>query len=139
MIDLLQMLEELKRDEGFKDKVYMCTAGKLTIGYGHNLEDNPISPEVAERILSTDTVGALEQCEQFNWFHTLDPVRQRVIVNMVFNIGFNGVSKFQKMIEAIIVGDYEIAAEEMIDSLWYGQVGERAERLVHMMRYGTVK
>ena len=135
MIDLFLLKEELKRDEGFKGEVYLCSAGHQTIGYGHKLAGNPMPEEIAERLLSHDMVEALGQCESFEWFHALDGARQRVIINMVFNIGYNGVSKFEKMIAAIEVNDYSTAADEMVDSKWYDQVGVRATRLTYMMRH----
>ena len=136
MIDMEKMTTELKRDEGFRSCVYKCTAGKQTVGYGHNLEDNPMPELVAEQLLKHDIAHCLSQCEQWPWFYTLNDARQRVIVNMVFNIGANGVSKFSSMIQAISEQDYEWAADEMIDSRWYNQVGDRAKRLVEMMRNG---
>ena len=135
-IDLAKLKEELKRDEGFRDTVYKCSAGKLTIAYGHNIEDNPIPEAFADQLLGYDIAGALAQCERFDWFFELDDVRKRVIINMVFNLGFNGVSKFNKMIDAIELGQHGVAAIEMLDSKWARQVGPRAARLADMMREG---
>ena len=136
MIDIPQLKEELKRDEGFRDCVYTCSAGKLTIGYGHNVEDNPIPEAFADQLLGYDIAGALADCERFDWFFDLDDVRKRVIINMVFNIGAGGVSRFRRMIEAIEQKNWAKASEEMQDSMWYRQVGARAERLCEMMENG---
>ena len=135
-IDIGLLAEELKRDEGFRECVYKCSAGKLTVGYGHNIEDNPMPELIAEKLLHHDIAGALADCERFDWFFELDGVRQRVIVNMVFNIGANGVSKFKKMIAAIEEKRYSLAASEMLDSRWANQVGRRALRLSDMMHKG---
>ena len=135
-IDIGLLADELKRDEGFRECVYTCSAGKLTLGYGHNIEDNPMPEVIAEKLLHHDIAGALADCERFDWFFELDGVRQRVIVNMVFNIGFNGVSKFKKMIRQIEAGKYDVAAYEMKNSHWYHQVGARAERLCVLMAEG---
>ncbi len=135
-IDIPKLKEELKRDEGFRECVYKCSAGKLTIGYGHNVEDNPIPEAFADQLLGYDIAGALAECERFDWFFGLDDVRRRVIINMVFNLGFNGVSKFKKMILALERELYYEAAREMLDSKWARQVGPRAERLAKMMREG---
>ena len=134
-IDIPQLKEELKRDEGFRDCVYTCSAGKLTIGYGHNVEDNPIPEAFADQLLGYDIAGALAECERFDWFFDLDDVRKRVIINMVFNLGFNGVSKFKKMIAEIEKKEYGLAASEMLDSRWADQVGMRAVRLATMMHH----
>ena len=135
-IDIPKLKEELKIDEGFRECVYKCSAGKLTIGYGHNVEDNPIPEAFADQLLGYDIAGALAECERFDWFFDLDDVRKRVIINMVFNLGFNGVRKFKKMIRAIEDGYWRQAASEMLDSRWAAQVGPRALRLAEMMREG---
>ena len=135
-IDIGLLADELKIDEGFRECVYTCSAGKLTLGYGHNIEDNPLPEPIAEKLLHSDIAQALAKCERFDWFFELDGVRQRVIVNMVFNIGFNGVSKFKKMIAAIEAGLYGAASIEMMDSKWANQVGARALRLSQMMCNG---
>ena len=132
-IDIPKLKEELKVDEGFRECVYKCSAGKLTIGYGHNVEDNPIPEAFADQLLGYDIAGALAECERFDWFFDLDDVRKRVIINMVFNLGFNGESKFKNMISAIEDKEYVIAAGEMSNSRWYRQVGARADRLCDLM------
>ena len=128
-----ELVAELKRDEGLRLTVYKCTAGKQTVGYGHNLENTPISTHAAEVILADDIERTIIRCNSFPWFGGLSPVRKRVIINMVFNIGFHGVSKFKNMIKAIIAEDWRTASVEMMDSRWYEQVGERAVRLCKMM------
>ena len=134
MIDIGLLAEELKRDEGFKDKVYKCSAGKLTIAYGHNIEDNPIPERIASLLLDHDIGQAIAGCENaFPWFYPLSPVRKRVIINMVFNIGVSGVSKFKNMIAAIEGEDWTEAGRQMLNSKWRSQVGQRAERLATMM------
>ena len=137
MIDWAKMTGELKRDEGFRACVYQCTAGKQTVGYGHNLEDTPMSERVAEILLIADYMLIYEQLCEFDWFLSLDDLRKRVIINMAYNLGVTGVLKFKKMIEAIHAKDYQWAADEMVDSRWYQQVGDRAVRLENMMRDGA--
>ena len=135
--DLNKMMDELKRDEGkAPDNIgYICPGGYWTIGYGHNIETNPIPERIAEDLLSHDIAVVLSQCERFDWFYPLSDIRKRVIVNMVFNIGVTGVSKFKKMIAAIEVEDWYLAAAEMADSKWYRQVSDRASRLTYMMSF----
>jgi len=135
MIDIAKLTKELKRDEGYRDCVYTCSAGKLTLGYGHNVEDNPIPEKIAADLLGHDIGQALAKCEQWAWFFPLSDVRKRVIVNMVFNIGAGGVARFRRMISAIEAEDWGVAALEMQDSMWYRQVGKRAERLCYMMEF----
>ena len=135
--DLDKMMNELKLDEGKapNDLGYKCPGGYWTIGYGHNIETNPIPERIAEDLLSHDIGVVLSQCERFDWFYGLSDVRKRVIVNMVFNIGANGVSKFKKMNAAIEAKDFDRASREMLNSKWLEDVGDRAHRLAVMMEY----
>jgi len=134
-IDIDLLADELRRDEGFRDTIYQCSAGKFTLGYGHNVEDNPIPKIVAEHLLNYDIGGAIRDCERFDWFYELSDVRKRVIINMVFQMGVTGVSKFKNMIRAIEGQDYNRAANEMRDSKWFRQTPNRAERLAQAMHY----
>lgn len=128
--------EQLILHEGLRLKPYRCPAGKLTIGVGRNLEDKGLSEKEALFLLRNDIAEATERLEKLGWFKALDPVRRKVIVDMAFNLGMSGLLSFKHMIQALNCYDYNTAADEMVDSLWYRQVGKRAERLVKMMRTG---
>jgi len=128
-----RLSDQLKVDEGFKAKVYTCSAGKLTVGYGWNLEDSNMPEHIASQLLDYGIEQAAQACQKFEWFSALSDVRQEVIVNMVYNLGYTGVSKFKNMIAAIEDEDWSDAASEMLDSKWYKDVGARAERLARMM------
>lgn len=141
-----RFVEQLKVHEGLELRTYVCTEGKLTIGYGHNLTDDPvwglqrgdkISAKQAEDLLLRDIrVKALELDTKISWWRTLNEPRQAVILNMAFNMGVASLMNFKNMLAALRQGDYETAAHEMIDSSWFGQVGSRAEELVMQMRKG---
>ena len=135
MIDLDLLTKELKRDEGFRGCAYHCSADKLTIGYGHNIEDNPIPEKIANDLLQHDYMSVYGECTRLTWFNHLDDVRKRAIVNMAFNIGVPRMLGFRKMIAAINEGDYHLAAKEMLDSKWAEQVGSRAARIAHLMDF----
>ena len=130
MIDLDSLVSELKTDEGFEPRVYTCSALKLTVGYGWNLES------IATELLKHAAMEKIAQLSNYQWFCELNDNRQLAIANMAFNIGVNGVLKFKKMIVAIKAKDYDLAAKEMQDSKWFNQVGNRAVRLVNVMRWG---
>lgn len=136
MIDIDALREEIEIDEGRSGTIYQCTSLKWTVGVGHNIEDNPLPDEVIDLLFEMDVAQSIAECERFEWYNTLDSVRQRVIVNMVFNMGLPTVLKFRMMIAAIRIGDYLEAAAQMMDSKWYRQVGARAERLCQMMETG---
>jgi len=136
MIDISSLKGELKRDEGFEPRVYTCSAGKQTIGYGWNFEDNDLPVRIANELLEYAIMEKIVQLSNHQWFCELDDARKKLITNMAFNIGVNGVLRFKKMIAAIEAKDYDLAADEMKDSKWYKQVGDRAKRLVVVMKRG---
>lgn len=126
------------RDEGLRLKPYRCTAGKLTIGYGRNLEDVGITAYEARQMLEHDVVRCLHDCVTFfPWFNGLNAARQAVIVNLRYNLGLAGVRKFMRMFAAIARGDFETAADELLASKWAGQVGDRATRLARQLHTGV--
>lgn len=134
------LINQLKRHEGFRSKPYRCTAGKLTIGIGRNLDDKGISEDEAYIMLLSDISDAtndLIKAKPQVWERLNDDsVRQCVLINMTFNLGISRLLKFKKMWAAIEAGDYAEAADEMLDSRWAAQVGERALELSDMMRTG---
>jgi lysozyme len=88
-------------------------------------------------ILNNDVnIATDELVATFDWYADLDPIRQRVVVDMVFNLGMPRFKQFQNMIAAIEAGDWMEASDEMMDSRWAQQVGLRASRLAEMMETG---
>ena len=146
-------LELIKEAEGFVAKPYYCPAGKLTQGYGRNLEAIPLD-EYEKTFLNPDgsvsrdvaTDWAMEEIEHcytqlstLSFFTKADDVRQAVLIDMCYNLGMSGLLKFKGMIKALETMDYGVAAAEMIDSKWYRQVGNRGVRNVKIMRTGVLK
>lgn len=132
-----QLKAQLKRHEGLRLKPYKCSAGKLTIGYGRNLEDVGISEREAEYLLERDIDKAVADLSRaFDWFGRLDSVRQDVVINMTFNIGLTRLFGFRRMIAALDRGDFNSAADEMLDSKWARQVKGRAKELSRQMKLG---
>jgi lysozyme len=134
MIPSQKFLDQLKRHEGLRLKPYRCTAGKLTIGYGRNLDDVGISVEEAERLLANDVDMTYNTCiHAFPWFAELSEDRQSVIMNMCFNLGLTKLKGFKNFLKAMEMGAYATAAHEMSDSDWFEQVGSRAVELRSMV------
>ncbi|MFA7098345.1 MAG: glycoside hydrolase family protein [Gammaproteobacteria bacterium] len=129
---------QLVRHEGLRLKPYRCTAGKLTIGVGRNLDDCGISQKEAYALLDND----IRNCEQQLLdeipviYNALDEVRQSVLLNMCFNLGLKGLLGFNNTLAFIAAGDWERAANGMLASKWAKQVGLRAIELSEMMRKG---
>lgn len=134
------LIQQLIRHEGMRKFPYRCSAGKLTIGVGRNIEDRGISEHEAMYLLQND----IDECKRevsavFPTAEKLDQARYNVILNMCFNIGISRLKGFQKMWDAIREGDYEQASIEMLDSKWAKQVGPRAKELAEIMRHGGEK
>ena len=124
----------LIRHEGLKLLPYKCTAGKLTLGVGRNIEDRGISKETAMQMLDEDIELCLnELMERLNYFETLPTEVQETLVNLCFNMGISRLMKFQLMLGAIQAGQYELAAKELLDSRYARQVGKRAEELAAIL------
>lgn len=134
MTDRQRLTEQLIRHEGLRLKPYTDTAGKLTIGVGRNLTDVGLSSAEVFTLLEHDIDAAMHGCAAFPWFSGLSPVRQRVIVDMFFNLGASRFRLFVRMIRALAIGNFDLAASEMLASEWAKQVGVRAIDLARMMR-----
>ncbi len=129
--------QRVLRHEGLRLKVYTCPRGKLTIGIGRNLEDKGITRAEAFYLLENDLKHAECDCQNaFQWFEKLDTVRRGVVIEMVFNLGFQGFLGFCRLIKALTIQDFDAAAREMLNSRWAVQVGHRAEKLAKIMRTG---
>lgn len=117
---------------------YQDSLGINTIGYGRNIDEKGLSEEEAEYLLKNDIAESIYQTSELlsSTWDLLSQNRKAVVVDMVFNMGLTRFMGFKKMIAALHAGDYYEAAEQMIDSKWYGQVGRRGENLVLMMREG---
>lgn len=134
---LSKLISMLKRHEGLSLKVYRCTADKLSIGYGRNLDDVGITEVEADFLLKVDAVRAVDDAHDiFPKILECTENRQIALIDMTFNLGKTRLRKFRKMINAVNRGDWESAADEAMDSRWYGQVGNRAIELVKLLRKG---
>lgn len=137
MSDRLKKLT--KEFEGCRLKPYKCPAGKLTIGYGRNLDDVGISQAEADMMFERDFAKAeadvRDICKEFG-INVDDLIEQRfyVLTDMCFNLGKGGLKKFKKLFSALKKGLYDDAANAMLDSLWAKQVGNRATKLAVLMR-----
>lgn len=131
------LVYELSRDEDVHTKPYKDSVGKLTIGVGRNLDDKGLSKAEINILLNND----INDCESdldrdMPWWRQLNDNRQRVLLNMCFNLGITRLKGFKSMLRDIQNGLYDQAAVEMIDSLWARQVGGRAVRLAKLMKNG---
>jgi len=128
----------IKKHEGLRLLPYICPSGKLTIGYGRNLEDVGITTMEAELLLQHDIVRIEKEAKEVfkKVWNELDDIRKAVIVDMLYNLGFSRFIKFKKFIAAVKKKDFDTAAKEMLDSLWAKQVKSRATELAELMKKG---
>lgn len=118
-----------------------CTCAKrgaLTIGYGRNLDTNGISKLEAEVLLDHDLANAEKDANRaFDWFGGLSELRQRAVVELVFNMGLPTVREFRRTLLAIKVKQYAAAALHLLDSKWASQVGpRRSGRIARYLKDG---
>lgn len=132
-----QALEMVKRHKGFKSKPHRCTTGKLTIGYGRDLDDLGITRSEASLLLAGDIVEAEQDARAiFLDFHNFAGNRQAALIDMIFNLGRTRFVKFKRMVKAINRNDWELAAVEALGIKWAGQVGDHAGEIAEMLRHG---
>ena len=133
------LIERIKRHEGLRLRPYRDSLGNASIGYGHYLRI-PISKTAALTILQNDVTHAWLEGYNLPAKVTgapgLTEKRKEVLIEMIFNLGFHGVLQFKRMLKAIEQEDFDLAAKEMLDSLWAKQVKSRAIELADMMREG---
>ncbi|CAO3418806.1 glycoside hydrolase family protein [Azospirillum doebereinerae] len=138
MPDIVKLKADLIRDEDLRLKPYRCTAGKITIGVGRNLDDVGVTKAEALMLLDNDVVRVTADLDRtLPWWRKLDEPRRRALANMAFNLGIERLRGFRKMLAALEAGDYARAAAEAQDSLWASQVGDRAARIVQTLRTGA--
>jgi GH24 family phage-related lysozyme (muramidase) len=131
----------IKKHEGFSAKVYLDSLGKGTIGYGHLLteEDDFVEgviydKDILEALFDKDFDKAKQGMEELVGTLDIAMAAKGIIIEMVFQLGKTGVSKFKNMFAALNEFDYTRAAEEMLNSAWYRQTPSRCEELSNLMR-----
>lgn len=134
----LKLMEALIKHEGLRLKPYVDTVGKVTIGVGHNLTDNGLPRHMVMELLAMGIDNTLALLTPLTWYQGLDEVRQEVIMNMTFNL-MGKILEFKAMIAAIKLGDWDEAANSILNSKFGHQVGMRAVDLADQMRTGTRK
>ena len=131
----MNLIKQIKQHEGFSSTVYQCTEGYDTIGYGFAVKDLYLSKEICNKILKQKISELkLKISQKFDWFKDSPDQVQEVVINMCYQLGVTGVSKFRKAISAMQEGEWSEAADEMLDSLWARQTPNRAKELSDIVR-----
>ena len=135
-----ELRKELIRDEGIVLVPYRDTLGYLTIGVGHLLQSNDrlmkLTHAEAIDILDQDIQMAEHRLDKiYPKWRELDEVRQRTTLNLCFNLGMK-LAQFKKFLHSLSLGNFDKAADQLMQSKWYGQVKLRGPRIIHAMRTG---
>jgi len=144
-MNIEQLRNELEIDEGVKYEIYLDHLGLPTCGIGHLIVEGdeeygqevgtPVSEERVAELFEQDVQVTLDECERlYSDFSELPDEVQLIIANMMFNMGRPRLSQFKGMKRGVDARDWNSAADEMVDSKWYRQVTNRAQRLVDRMR-----
>jgi lysozyme len=139
-----KLVKSIKENEGLSLIVYDCPAGKKTIGYGRNLEDNGISEYEAYLLLTNDILKIVKWLEDFfspynkfkNSFSNFPDNVKNVMIEMCYQLGFGGFKKFGRTIKHIDNFDFKQASIEMLNSKWAKQTPNRAKALSNLMKGG---
>lgn len=149
------LLDMIKHHEGSGRpslKPYNCPAGKMTIGYGWNIEarglpqhirdhlkeNGEITVEMADDLLFTSIAESIAACGRiFPDIQSYSGPRQRALVDMCFNLGEKGLLEFRTMRSHIADGDFTKAAHAAMQSKWASQVKDRAKHIYALLRWGV--
>lgn len=127
--------KQLIKHEGLRLKPYHCTAGKLTIGVGRNLEDKGLSEEEVMILLEHDVFEcAKDLVDIFPEFERYPENIQLVLADMRFQLGPNRFRGFKLMVRAVKNQNWPEMIKQMKDSVWYGQTPNRANNLIRMVK-----
>jgi len=137
-MDMDRLLASVKKHEGYRNKVYLDTLGKRTVGVGHLCveefweDDKEYEEKFLMDILEADLQNAIKGAKDLMAEHgcmDIDEIAEEIIIEMIFQLGKTGVSKFKNMWKALSGLDYTTAAMEMLDSRWAKQTKNRAEAM----------
>ena len=134
-----KLIEMLKRHEGVRSHVYLCSAGYETIGVGRNIAESGLGlteDEIDFLLINDITRVKQELTDTYFWFPALNDARQDAMVDICFNLGLTRLRGFVKALEAMSREQFDIAADEFMDSRWSQQVGNRAVEVTEMIRTG---
>jgi len=142
MIDMEKLLASVKKHEGYRNKVYLDTLGKRTVGVGHLCvedfweDDKEYEEKFLMTILEHDLQSAIKSAEELCEGYNISDDAKIIIIEMIFQLGKSGVSKFRNMWKALAEDppSYHVASIEMLDSRWAKQTPNRAQEMSDHMK-----
>ena len=134
-MDMVRLRETITRHEGSRLQMYQDSLGIWTIGVGHNIQEKGISPKVMELMLDEDLEEAISELKRsVSFFSKMPQQVQEALVNLSFNMGIPRLMQFKKTLALLREGNFESAADELLDSRYAEQVGRRALEIADMIR-----
>ena len=131
----MALLERIKHHEGFRSKVYQCTEGYDTIGFGFAIKDLVLDEDIAEMILMRKLEDLMKRIQKkFDWWKSAESDVKDVVVEMTYQLGVKGFSSFRKTIDHLENKRYGKASAEMLDSRWAIQTPNRAIELSNIIK-----
>lgn len=135
-----RLTEMLIKHEGSKSHAYMCTANKVTVGVGRNIDPEGgigLTKDEISFLLKNDIERVEDELSRrLPWILELSDVRIDALIDICFNLGLPRFLKFAKALDALEQREYDRAADEFMDSRWAKQVGNRAVTVSNMIRTG---
>ena len=131
----MSLIDQIKEHEGFRSKIYQCTEGHDTLGFGFKVADLELDLDLAEEILVRKLEHLIRRVKnRFSWVNDAPYEIQDVVYNMCYQMGVSGFSKFKKTIKYLADKEYEKASKEMLDSRWARQTPNRAIELSNVVK-----
>jgi len=134
------LIEMLRRHEGVRSHAYKCSEDMITVGVGRNIDENGglgLSEDEIDYLLENDIARVRQELtDTYFWFPALNEARQDAMIDISFNLGQTRLRGFVKAVEAMSREQFDIAADEFMDSRWSQQVGNRATEVTEMIRTG---
>ena len=134
----MNLEQRIKLHEGCRTKPYKCSEGFLTVGYGRNMDAIPFNKAEIDLMFKYDLERARKGAETIYVYEFLNEARQGVLIEMVFQLGVNGVYKFKNFLSAALQRKWTVAANEMVDSKWHIQTRKRCEMLADIFERGEL-
>tara|TARA_R100000008_G_scaffold73111_1_gene51475 strand:- start:1057 stop:1467 length:411 start_codon:yes stop_codon:yes gene_type:complete len=131
----MSLKESIKKHEGYVGIVYKDSLGIDTIGYGFAIKDLELDEDICDMILDRKLKDLESMVKlKFDWFKYMPPEIKEVVMEMCYQLGVTGVSKFKKTIAYLQNKQWDEASVEMLDSLWAKQTPNRAKEMSNRVK-----
>ena len=126
----MDLIESIKKHEGYVGIVYKDSLGIDTIGYGFAIKDLELDKDICDIILERKLKDLESRIKlKFGWYPFMPKTIQNVVMEMWYQLGVTGFSKFVKTITYLKDKDFKSASVEMLDSKWAKQTPNRAKEM----------